>query len=688
MRFIRPWAYNVASDGSDEVILEVSVPLVWLWLLLLIFLPGYMLLAMGQRGGVAGWWRWLAAPGASLSLFPLALLWAHILGIRFNALIAWLALGLCGLCMAVARLRGREHLWRLLSAFIQIKSVFLRKNRQNSVKFASLFLYLFLFIYIFALSLGSRLAAIQGLAAPLYWDSVHHTLIAQLLVDNGGLFSSWQPYLPLGSLTYHFGFHALVAWFHWLSGMDMPQAVLFLGQVLNACTVLVAYLLAQHLTGRPWAGFIAAFITGLISLMPAYYVNWGRYTQLAGQVILPVLMALTMETVAPGEIDAGHGRAGATTGMAPPWTPLLITTVLAAGLALTHYRVFIFYGAFVLALLLVLAYESRQTPRLFLRGAGHLGLVALGALALVAPWAWNLLQNAVPIYMARYTTPLTPQQAEWLAAYNSLRDVDKILPPYLLWPAIAGLAWGLWRRERWAFLLLLWVEGLFLAANPQWLGLPGMGLISNHAVLIGLYIPVSVAIGFLGASILEQLLPWQAIGEALLVAVIVLGGLWGAQQVAGIVNPYFVMVTPADLQAMAWIRENTPPQARFLVNSEPAYGGSTVVGTDAGWWLPLLARRQSTVPPLIASSERPEEDGYSQQARRLAEIVRKNSLEDKTTLQALRAAGVTHIYIGAKGGHLKAEDLIRLPFYRALYQKDGVWVFAIEYDPRPFAAQP
>lgn len=644
-----------------------------------------MLLSVGQRGGIAGWWRCLAAPGASLSLFPLALLWAHVSGIRFNALIAWLTLGFC---VAVAWLMGREHLWRLLSAFKQIKPLYLRQYRQNIAKFVPLFLYLFLFIYIFAISLGSRLVAIQGLAAPLYWDSVHHTLIAQLLVDNGGLFSSWQPYLPLDSFTYHFGFHALVVWFHWLSGMDMPQAVLLLGQVLSACTVLVAYLLARYLTGRPWAGIVAAFITGLISLMPAYYVNWGRYTQLAGQVILPALMVLTLETVAPGEIDAGHRMAGATTGKAPRWALLLITMALAAGLALTHYRVLIFYGAFVLALLLVRVYDNRYTPRLFLKEAGRLGLVALGAMALVAPWAWNLLQNAVPVYVARYTTPLTPQQAEWLAAYNSLRDVDKILPPYLLGPAIAGLAWGLWRRERWAFLLLLWVEGLFLAANPQWLGLPGMGLVSNHAVLIGLYIPVSVATGFLGASILEHLPHWRAIGEALLVVVIVLGGLWGARQVAGMVNPYFVMVTPADLQAMTWIRENTPPQARFLVNSEPAYGGSTVVGTDAGWWLPLLARRQSTVPPLIAGSERPEEDGYIQQARRLAEIVRKNSLEDKTTLQALRAAGVTHVYIGAKGGHLKAEDLIRLPFYRALYQKDGVWVFAIEYDPRPFAAQP
>jgi hypothetical protein len=67
--------------------------------------------------------------------------------------------------------------------------------------------------------------------------------------------------------------------------------------MVNAATVPVAYLLAQRLTGRAWAGVLGALVTGLVSLIPAYYVNWGRYSQLAGQVILPVLMILTMETV-------------------------------------------------------------------------------------------------------------------------------------------------------------------------------------------------------------------------------------------------------------------------------------------------------------------------------------------------------------------------------------------------------
>ena len=204
-----------------------------------------------------------------------------------------------------------------------------------------------LLIAVFGLTLASRLQAVAGLEIPLWWDSVHHTAIVQLMLDNGGIFSSWEPYYPLSTFTYHFGFHATAAGLAWLSGLAAPAAVLLLGQVLNACSVPVAYLLAERLTGRAWAGVVAALVTGLVSLMPAYYVNWGRYTQLAGQIILPVAAVLTVEAVERGG-----------------WRRLLTAAVLAAGLALTHYRVAVFYGAFVVAFALVRAYQRRQTRAL------------------------------------------------------------------------------------------------------------------------------------------------------------------------------------------------------------------------------------------------------------------------------------------------------------------------------------
>ena len=74
---------------------------------------------------------------------------------------------------------------------------------------------------------------------------------------------------------------------------DPPQAVLWMGQVLNGLAVLALYPLGTRIGGNRWAGVTAVLIGGLLSPMPMGYVNWGRYTQLAGQAILPAAIWLS-----------------------------------------------------------------------------------------------------------------------------------------------------------------------------------------------------------------------------------------------------------------------------------------------------------------------------------------------------------------------------------------------------------
>jgi hypothetical protein len=54
----------------------------------------------------------------------------------------------------------------------------------------------------------TRFWPIRTLDTPMWGDSYQHSLIAQLLVDNLGLFQSWEPYADLLSFTYHYGFTA------------------------------------------------------------------------------------------------------------------------------------------------------------------------------------------------------------------------------------------------------------------------------------------------------------------------------------------------------------------------------------------------------------------------------------------------------------------------------------------------
>jgi hypothetical protein len=139
------------------------------------------------------------------------------------------------------------------------------------------------------------------------------------------------------------------------------------------------------------------------------------------------------------------------------------------------------------------------------------------------------------------------------------------------------------------------------------------------------------------------------------------------------------------VRAAAWIRSNVPAGARFLANSFPAYGGSSVVGSDGGWWLPLLAGRQSTVPPLNYSSEDGPDPGYRLRVNELSRQVREFGPDDEAVLALLQEEGVTHVYIGQRQGRvnyagsdvLDPNELLDSPNYRLRYHQDRVWIFEL-----------
>jgi len=111
-------------------------------------------------------------------------------------------------------------------------------------------------------------------------------------MDNKGLFQSWQPYADIASLTYHFGFHSLAAVFGWSANLSAPQAVIWFGQIFKRTGSFYLYPLAMRIYHNRWTGVIAVLVGGLLLSMPMFYINWGRYTQLAGQAILPVVICL------------------------------------------------------------------------------------------------------------------------------------------------------------------------------------------------------------------------------------------------------------------------------------------------------------------------------------------------------------------------------------------------------------
>lgn len=150
----------------------------------------------------------------------------------------------------------------------------------------------------------------------------------------------------------------------------------------------------------------------------------------------------------------------------------------------------------------------------------------------------------------------------------------------------------------------------------------------------------------------------------------------------------YAMVTRPDRRAMEFIREETEPEALFLVEGFRAFYNTTAVGSDAGWWIPLLARRDNTMPPLYAlGSEVPLDASYSHQIVETVAALETISLNTGEGVELLCELGVSHVYIGQLQGLVgltwlnqlySPQELLGQPAYQLVYHQDRVYIFELQ----------
>ncbi|HNS49557.1 MAG TPA: hypothetical protein PKO09_00050 [Anaerolineae bacterium] len=619
--------------------------------LLLFALPGWALLERLGPARHLSWGERLGlATGIGLALVPLLMLWTALAGLRLGVAYSWLLVGMGAAGVAWKARTWRPKQWgKTLGAWAHSQAV------APDVALLALL----------SLILASRLLAVRTLEVPLYGDGYQHTMITQLLVDHGGLFDSWQPYSSLDRFTYHFGFHAAAAAVHWLTGLPVAQSVLWTGQILNVLAIVALYPLALRISGSRWGGVACVLVAGLLSPMPSEYVNWGRYTQLAGQVLLPVAAWLIWELLT----DAGRR-----------WRMAPLLALVSGGLALTHYRVLGFFGAFALALL-PFGLQRREARSALPKVAA----AALGAAVLFLPWLVHTFEGSAIRILGHQLSTLPAEVSEATREANAVGRLARYLAPGWWLAGPLALGWALWQRRCGPLVVLLWSGLLVLAANPAWLGLPGTGAISNFAILIAAYIPAGLLVGFLVSQAVERMAGQRLWAAALALFVVGIGVFGALQRLRDLDLSRSAYVTRPDVRAAAWIRANTETEARFLVNSSPAFGGLTIVGTDGGWWLPLLTGRQSTVPPLNYATELSRASALRQQMEAPARLEETAGATAPSVVTSLRTSGVTHVYIGQRQGAvndvtgvtLSPDLLLRSGAYQAVYHEDRVWIFRL-----------
>lgn len=581
------------------------------------------------------WWLWLGdrqkdgaqalaeIVGISASFIALGALGFYTVRLKITPLLLGLTLGLCfGVAFAGLIRRGK-------GAF------------NKTWLFALLGL---------AVVLGWRFWQARDLVLPNWVDSQHHVLIVRKMIENAGLPSTLEPYLP-GPFYYHFAFHSLTAFFSVLSGLDPAASVLVLGQVINACVSLTVYTLAKQLSKDWRVGLLAGVFVAFATKLPGYYLTWGRYTLLIGVMILPAAMA---EAVHAWE---RHDR----------WWQMAALSLLTAGALLSHY-----FTAFLLVLFLVLLgiwwlVETVKSKSADWKLILSIGLASLAGLVLASRWVYRIF-----VYSSAATRPVFRVMESDLpkSAWNYLAYLLGPISGYvLIGLGLIGLVWSGLAGKKWHF--QVWALLVCFFALPT--GLRLMNFRNDYFALVA-FIPIAVTAAFGIVLLLEKAAAKRGLSTPLIFCVCAALSAAGAWQNAKAVNDETVLATRSDLEALDWIRTHTPEDARFFVNT--TYWGYDVYrGVNGGGWILPITGRWSLAPTVFYpfGGELPIFEAWIDWSKRASDLDTCN-----TEFWALvEDAELDYLYIHWGEHGIQAGNLLDCEGIEKLYDNDEVTIWIV-----------
>lgn len=621
-------------------------------------LPGYALLAVTRAWeDWRGWQRFCLAVGISLSFYPALFYFARRLAPDFGFQ-PWTWWGLLLLSAVVIGLDWRR------------RRPTLTPPDAGALAFAAILL----------LTFASRAWIVPAQPYPAWTDSLHHTLATALTAQNGRLPTDLLPYFDTPFSLYHLGLYAITGAAAQATQAPAHSVLLWTAQLLNTYAVLGVFLALDRYVSRT-AALVGALTVGLLAHQPAFYVNWGRFTQLSSQTVFLIAWVATVAAIeGPLPWRAGERRWA----VAGEW---LLAGLITAAVFMLHFRVAAFYLLLLGPTVIYLGWRAWRKRRLRSMAAATAG-VGLIALLLVSPLLWSALSKYIGLHVAlAQSNPLSEGQMTDLEARYFVFGFD-MFPSlaarlWLLWVGAISAAIGLLRRNWITWLCLVWFALLMLLGNAWLLPFRWLEITNLGAVLIMLYAPLALVIGVAAEEVLRLLpprfaaplrraVPWAAV-------LLALPFVWVR---AHDVEPYRYFVTDADVRAMQWINANTPPDAAFAINTV-FWLPNAPLGTDAGYWIPYFTQRKTNTGVMLANM------GDSAQVDKMLALshLADDLDQDASVLAQLRDQGYRYVYIGAQGnyngGGLDAEQLVQSGLAERVYQDGAVNILHIPDAPAP-----
>ena len=395
-----------------------------------------------------------------------------------------------------------------------------------------------------------------------------------LMARLGGNFDTLAPFHPEITYLYSPGFPLLVAYLSQQLGQGIHSVQLGVAAVLGLLCVWLAYDLGAELQHQRLGRAFALAMLGGLGLFTAYMD--AHYTTLLALVFALAFIIYTLRYLRDGHRADLFG-AGLMLGAVVISHPDT-TVILALG-----------YGPWLLTMWLG---QPRPAGR---RWLGLALLVPLIALVAIAPWLWRVQ----PLLTGDIQSPFSRSADYWrvLVTFHGV---------WIVPVAFIGIITGLRQRTQAVLLAAGWLLLIvdFAAVGLIETLLPWLPLfrydypfsIAWHGPIIPYTILGGIGLLWLWdrflARRLDTLIHRYAYGligvgiAAALLALVFNGQLLDFSK--GRIGFFGAFASHADVQAMTWLRDNTPPEARIL-----NFPGTNFDNSHEGDWVPVIAERDS-----------------------------------------------------------------------------------------------
>jgi hypothetical protein len=632
-----------------EILNSLSELRIIMILLALLLLPGWAMLAFtGLWRRWDGLQRWIVAIGLSIAFYP-------VLFYTTRSVMPFLTFGpykmsaMFFLCLIIIGWRIGED-WKRQISF-------------DCLEWAAL--------AIFGMTMFTRFWIIRDHPYPAWSDSLHHAILTRLTAVQGQLPTTMESYFPIPLDQYHLGLYSLTATTQWLAQVPAHTALLWTAQALNGLCGLGVYLVLDRKVGRLGA-VVGAAVVGLWSHQPAWYVNWGRFTQLSSQTILLIAWLVTWEAIASWSLSWQEHR-----------IQILWNTAFAALLTsvvfLLHFRVAVFYLPLLAMSVVWELWKARKKgvfPSVFL----GITLIGVLALILITPTLWKAMRVHISTSLEYAQMDLAPDEisaaVEQFFKYEWSSVPLLVAQPWLLWIACFGAVIGLWKLNKLVIASFVWIVVLYSLGNSYVWGISFLNFTNLGAVLIMLYLPIGLIVGSMMETLALYNQRWRDYYTQGIIALTLVIGFTTSHIRATDIDLSRYFITSADIEAMQWIKDNTPEDALFAVNTH-FWLSQAPHGTDAGYWIPYFTGRRTTAGVMLLNLASQE---YKSKIVSMSQSVMRLENDDRA-LSGLQAQGVDYIYIGQRGDFfgsgLKPEQLKQIQELELLYQNADVAIFRI-----------